>query len=203
MDLYGCTNEMLQIEIVEPDLLTLDIQADFPTEINAINYGDTLLLELQSNAPITQISWTPSELVSCDTCSIVAVAPTNTTLFNVDIQAGVCSTSESLALFVLKDRPVFVPSAFSPNGDNVNDILAISVGSFVKEIKSFAIYTRWGEQLISKSNFMPTNQPLDTNGWDGTLNGNLCDSGVYVYMLEVEFEDGTTEQYKGDITLLK
>ncbi|MDG1297527.1 MAG: gliding motility-associated C-terminal domain-containing protein [Saprospiraceae bacterium] len=203
MDLYGCTNEMLQIEIVEPDLLTLDIQADFPTEINAINYGDTLLLELQSNAPITQISWTPSELVSCDTCSIVAVAPTNTTLFNVDIQAGVCSTSESLALFVLKDRPVFVPSAFSPNGDNVNDILAISVGSFVKEIKSFAIYTRWGEQLISKSNFMPTNQPLDPNGWDGTLNGNLCDSGVYVYMLEVEFEDGTTEQYKGDITLLK
>ena len=57
--------------------------------------------------------------------------------------------------------------------------------------------------LDLKNNFVPTNQPLDPNGWDGTLNGNLLDSGVYVYMLEVEFEDGTTEQYKGDITLLK
>jgi gliding motility-associated-like protein len=203
MDLNGCTNDMLQIDITEPPLLTADIEADFTTGLNAINYGDSILLEVQSNAPITEISWSPSAFVSCDTCSIVMVAPTNTMIFNVDIQAGVCSASESLTLFVLKDRPVFIASAFSPNGDNINDILAVTAGAFVKEVKSFQIFTRWGELLHSKSNFVPTNQALDPNGWDGYLNGRVCNNGVYVYMIEIEFEDGTTELYKGDVTLMK
>ena len=203
MDLNGCTNDDLQIEITEPPLLTLDIEADFPTEINGIYYGDTLILSLDSNAPITDISWSPSNLVSCDTCSIIAVGPTSTTIFNVAIQAGVCSASESLTLFVLKDQPVFVPSAFSPNGDNVNDILAVTAGDFVREVRHFSIYTRWGEVVHFKDNFIPTNLPNDPNGWDGTLNGQLLDNGVYVYILEVEFEDGTVESFQGDFTLLK
>lgn len=203
MDLNGCTNDDLQIEITEPPLLTLDIEADFTTNLNAINYGDTLILSLDSNAPITDISWSPSDLVSCDTCSIVAVGPTSTTIFNVNIQAGVCSTSESLTLFVLKDQPVFVPSAFTPNGDNVNDILSITAGAFVRKIKHFSIYTRWGEVLHFKEGFVPTNQPNDPNGWDGTLNGSLLGNGVYVYILEVEFQDGTVESFKGDFILYK
>ena len=50
---------------------------------------------------------------------------------------------------------MFVPSAFSPNGDNVNDILAIT-GNFVREVKHFSIYTRW-EVVHFKDNFIPTN----------------------------------------------
>jgi len=89
---------------------------------------------------------------------------------------------------------IHVPSAFSPNGDNLNETLTIIVG---KDIKAFTIhiYDRWGNRIISSSE--------KTFEWDGTQNGILCNSGVFAYMLEVTYDDGHGELLSGNITLLR
>lgn len=89
---------------------------------------------------------------------------------------------------------IHVPSAFSPNGDNLNETLTIVVG---KDILAFTlhIYDRWGNKILSSSD-----KALE---WDGTFNGQLCNTGVYPYMLEVKFDDGHAELRQGNITLLR
>jgi gliding motility-associated-like protein len=92
------------------------------------------------------------------------------------------------------DRRVFVPNAFSPNGDNNNDVLYVKVGKDVMGI-DFRIFDRWGKQVFNSNKLM--------EGWNGKLYGRLCDLGNYQYVLKVRFRDQKTETYTGDITLIK
>ncbi|MCR9171270.1 MAG: CotH kinase family protein [bacterium] len=89
---------------------------------------------------------------------------------------------------------IHVPSAFSPNGDMHNDELMVIVGTDVVNY-TIRIYDRWGNLIIESS---------DHNfAWDGTHNNIQCNSGVYAYMLEVEFDNGSAELREGNITLLR
>ncbi len=89
---------------------------------------------------------------------------------------------------------IHVPSAFSPNGDNNNDELMVIVGTDVVNY-TIRIYDRWGNLIVESSepNF----------AWDGLHNNIECNSGVYAYMLEVVFANGTAELREGNITLLR
>lgn len=89
---------------------------------------------------------------------------------------------------------IYVPSAFSPNGDKQNETLSIIVGIDVVAF-TIHIYDRWGNHIISSSE--------KTFEWDGYHNGELCNSGVFPYMLEVTFDDGHAELLSGNITLLR
>jgi gliding motility-associated-like protein len=88
---------------------------------------------------------------------------------------------------------IFVPNAFTPNGDGKNDIVYVHN----EEIKSltFTIYDQWGELL-----FMSTDK---SNGWDGTYKGNKEPVGVYVYYVKAIMNDGHEVNQKGTITLLR
>ncbi len=89
---------------------------------------------------------------------------------------------------------IHIPSAFSPNGDNNNDVFSMVIG---KDVVAFTIhiYDRWGNHIISSSE--------KDFEWDGTHNGTLCNSGVFAYMLEATFDDGHGELLSGNITLLR
>ena len=75
---------------------------------------------------------------------------------------------------------VFMPNAFSPNGDGENDILKVE-GRTVEELY-LAIYNRWGELVFETSN--------PTGGWDGVYNGELSEPDVYGYYLKVKCTNG-------------
>ena len=87
------------------------------------------------------------------------------------------------------------------HGDVVNDQLQISVGSFVDNITTFQIYDRWGTKVYELNNFLPAQS--GSMYWDGRFEGQNCQSGVYVYYMEVEMIDGTKEIVKGDIALTR
>jgi gliding motility-associated-like protein len=87
-----------------------------------------------------------------------------------------------------------IPSAFSPNGDMNNDELVVIVGKDVVNY-TIRIFDRWGNQMIESSDH--------SFAWDGTHNEIQCNSGVYAYMVEVLFENGTAELREGNITLLR
>lgn len=87
-----------------------------------------------------------------------------------------------------------VPNAFSPNGDNVNDKFEIfSECSFTKF--DLRIFDRWGMQVFASQN--PNNQ------WDGTLRGTPLKTGVYIWRLAYEADDGSSGTLSGDCTLLR
>lgn len=88
---------------------------------------------------------------------------------------------------------IFVPNAFSPNGDNQNDTLFIYGGCI--DFMQFEIYSRWGEQV-----FIST---VETNGWDGTWRGKPCEAGVFTYVLRGQTTDGEPIEMQGNINLIR
>lgn len=88
---------------------------------------------------------------------------------------------------------IFIPNAFSPNGDGVNDLLRFS-GKYVVSFH-LAVYSRWGEKVFETN---------DINSfWDGRYNGTNCLPGVYTYYCKVKCEAGYENLLKGDITLIR
>ena len=100
-----------------------------------------------------------------------------------------------------RNRNIYIPNVFSPNGDDKNDYFGTFAGVGVKSINFIRIFDRWGELLFQTENLVPSGDP--SAGWDGTFRGKPVETGVYVYIVEVSFEDGIKLLYRGDITLAR
>jgi gliding motility-associated-like protein len=121
----------------------------------------------------------------------------NITINVRSIGATACQTSSNATLTASSNNPMgnnlYVPNTFTPNGDGKNDIF-YAYGSAVAKF-NLRVYNQWGE-------FIFESQDLG-RGWDGTYRGSLQPNGVYVYYIDVTFNDGTSKIVKGTITLLR
>ncbi|MBB6111408.1 gliding motility-associated C-terminal domain-containing protein [Mucilaginibacter lappiensis] len=88
---------------------------------------------------------------------------------------------------------LFIPNAFTPNGDGNNDILYV-YGTTISTL-TLSIYDQWGELQFKSTN--------KASGWDGTYKGNKQPVGVYVYYVEATMNDGQVIKKKGTVTLLR
>lgn len=106
-----------------------------------------------------------------------------------------CYDSAFVTVKVFKTNPyVFVPSAFTPNGDGRNDVIRpIAVG--VQQIKYFRIYNRWGQMIFHTTTNM--------KGWDGTISGTPQGSNVFVWMVSAIDYTGKPIFLKGTVTLIR
>lgn len=142
-------------------------------------------------------AWQPSDEMDNPTAQSTTAKVDQNKSFTVTISDGVCSKSASVEVFVYDfvcDRPgVYVPNAFSPNGDGENDVLYVR-GPVISEFV-FRVFNRWGQLM-----FESTNQNV---GWDGTYKGKLVDPDTYDYYLDVICVDGQENLLKGNITLLR
>jgi gliding motility-associated-like protein len=104
-----------------------------------------------------------------------------------------CRDSAQQGIRVRVRENIYIPNAFSPNGDNVNDYFFVD-GANISNIK-MVIFDRWGEILVrtEDKNFK----------WDGTFKGDKCQQGVYGYFVTTKGANGTENEYKGTITLVK
>lgn len=88
---------------------------------------------------------------------------------------------------------IYIPSAFSPNGDGKNDFFRPILNNVT--ILEFSVYNRYGERVhISNSN---------DRGWDGKFNGEPCDLDVYFYKLKCSILGKEQPLMKGDVTLVR
>ncbi len=94
----------------------------------------------------------------------------------------------------IKYEGFFVPTAFSPNGDGQNDLLELFIGKDVMNFK-FSIYNRWGELVFETQD--------KSLVWDGTYKSTALNTAVFVYQLDIRFEDGKKERRAGNITLMR
>ena len=142
--------------------------------------------------------WTPSTGLDNPTSNSTSATPNQTTTYYIDVhdQWG-CTWRDSVTLWVIDvicDEPyIYVPNAFTPNGDGKNDILHVK--SNVAYEVDFQIYDRWGELVFATNN-------LD-NGWDGTYRGQKANPGVFVYHLVITCYNKEIFRKKGNITLIR
>jgi gliding motility-associated-like protein len=111
-----------------------------------------------------------------------------------------CEATDEITIFVDSRGQVYIPNAFSPNGDGINDILIVYAGPGVKEINVLKIFDRWGELVYEGYNF-PPNDPL--YGWDGIFRGEPMNPAVFAFFTIVEFINGEKRIIKGDVTLVR
>ena len=196
--------------IWQSDVILLDNPLPFSVRINSektvISVGDSLDLRasFQNNNGNIQYSWTGSSPNTFDCpivlCSSISVKPTvNTTYELYAVDSNGCEASDEINIAVTKNKKIFVPTGFSPNGDGHNDYLLVH-GEEGIIIRSFQLFNRWGE-IVFESNELTPNNPKNT--WDGTYKGQPLNAGVYAWLLEVAFADGTTEILKGSTSLIR
>jgi gliding motility-associated-like protein len=110
-----------------------------------------------------------------------------------------CATSADVRVEVIFEKGLYVPNAFSPNGDGLNDIFTIYGKESNIQIQKLEIFNRWGAPVFQARDFPPNSEV----GWDGFFNGRLMNASVFVWRAEVAFPDGRVELLKGDLTLLR
>lgn len=156
---------------------------------------------IASGNHITRFLWEPSSTLSCDECADPVASPYKTTKYTVKVFTKYnCVDSADVTITVLCDKSqVFIPNTFTPNGDGMNDVFMVR-GNGLSNLKSFRVYSRWGEVLFERTNVTPNDK---ASGWDGTHNGTQLPPDVYVYIAEVYCENGDLLQLKGDVTIIR
>ena len=198
-DVNGCYDETL-FTITSPPEVETAIQGNLK-----VCLGDSTLLTAQTNlafAEIDSIAWMGIDSMDCADCLTQMVRPVVNTTYQVFIQsADGCFKLDSVTVFVEPKKPVYIPSAFSPNNDGINDQFVVyAKANVVTQVKIFQVYDRWGELVFEEENFQPNDPAF---GWDGMFRGDLMNNAVFAYWTEVEFIDGTSQIFEGDVTLVK
>ncbi len=109
--------------------------------------------------------------------------------------AAGCEDTASVTVRVFKTNPqIFVPSAFTPNGDGRNDRFNfVAVG--ISKIEYFRVYNRWGQLVYSSG--------INSYGWDGRIGGKEQGSGTFVWIVQGSDFTGKTVTAKGTVTLIR
>ncbi len=202
VDAAGCQTTLI-FTVKEPIEVTVEVQGNFEGNDPVVNLGDPVTLQIITTPAFSELDsviWLPADLVDCDTCQSNTIYPTLQTTFKVIVDENGCRDEDVITVFVKKDHPIYVPSGFSPNEDGINDKLLIFGGKEVQNIKSFLVFSRWGETVYELYNFQP-NDP--TYGWNGEHRAEKLNSAVFVWFAEVEFIDGKVELFEGEVNLMR
>ncbi len=199
-DANGCTSTV-ELDLTEPE--RLQVRLVFPGGTD-VDEGDEVIVnaDISGGNVIDTLIWNPDSLKTPGSLTGITFPATETRMVTVTVvdELG-CSATDQQMLLVRRERPVYFPNVFSPNGDNNNDLYVIfGDPDMIEEIEEFSIFDRWGEYLYRAENFQP-NDPA--GAWDGIHNGKFLNPQVVVFTAVVKFRDGTTESFKGDITIMR
>lgn len=200
-DANGCTFLSDEVWVGEPEPIEVELG-----ETRAVDYGQSITLEPEIRGGIGELSyeWSPqdSSLLSCFFCLNPEVSPEyQVSLRLVVADADGCTGTGLVTVYPKKDRPIFVPTGFTPNGDNSNDLLLAHARSGVEvTIRYFRVYDRWGELLFEATDFAPNDPGI---GWDGNFRGTPAQAGLYIWHIGVEFPDRNREVFTGQTTLIR
>lgn len=176
-------------------IVKLTVQPPFKVSIT----NDTLAIKgipFQLNCTVaSSYSWSPSSLLSFSDIRNPVITLSNDQQFIVEAKdiAG-CIGRDTILIKVYNGNSYFVPNAFTPNGDGLNDVFhAIPVG--IKHTQYFRVINRYGKTIFE------TNDPF-RKGWDGTYFGIKQSPGTYVWFIKGIDKDGKTIEMKGTVILI-
>jgi gliding motility-associated-like protein len=140
-------------------------------------------------------TWEPDYKISSLISPTVTVSPLKTEQYRViGCNSKRCCANDTVNVIVIEDcGEMYVPTAFSPNGDGTNDVLYVR--GVCLESLNFMVFNRWGEKVFETTDIK--------KGWDGTYKGEEMNTGVFVYRLEGKTYDGKGYSSKGNVTLVR
>ena len=175
--------------ILDPD--TYEVHAGDRLSILVKDIGDSSLSTL----------WSPWDGLQCKDCL------SNVIMSNSDRQYTIIGTTRyhCLDTVYLNIRSsgishFRIPNAFTPNGDGLNDFFYVIASKDVVSVDRFEIYGNWGDKVFDKINGRPNDY---SSGWDGTFKGKLVPTGTYVYNITLSMTNGTKENHKGTVTVIR
>ena len=198
----------IQIEDADGCIFQIEAQLETPSPIEldlgesqTVSLGDSIQLEFTSNFLPTKIEWSSSESLSCDTCLNPILNPTTSTSVVLTLMdENGCVIADEVFITVDRNIGIYIPNAFSPNKDGINDVFSIYTNNSVSKIIAFRIFNRWGDLLHEVNDVSPNDSELP---WNGAFKGQEVTQGVYIYSLEVERLDGVLEVLGGDFVLIR
>ncbi|MCS6982011.1 MAG: gliding motility-associated C-terminal domain-containing protein, partial [Flavobacteriales bacterium] len=139
------------------------------------------------------VTWDPEFYLSCTSCNVPFANPVRDTRYTITVQdANGCKASADVMVHVIKVGP-FIPTAFTPTGDNKNEVFRVIDYGVTKT--QISIYDRWGNLVYYSEDLY--------EGWDGRINGDKAAPGVYTYRILTTYVDGKTKEYLGHLTLVR
>jgi gliding motility-associated-like protein len=196
-DGHNCFTDTAYVSVVVNPKPTIQLGPDLTLATGTIYSFNPVT----TKGPFVLWQWTPATNLSCSSCPDPSATIKNDITYEVLIENVFgCTATDSINIKTFcEESQVFIPNAFSPDGDGINDILMVRAKG-VGYINSFRIFTRWGELIFEKSNFPPN---IPAHGWDGKIRGVTGPAEVYVYTVEVTCDNMQTYTFKGNISILK
>ncbi|MBL1233510.1 MAG: hypothetical protein CMD31_08080 [Flavobacteriales bacterium] len=192
---YGTSSVIDTITVSDPAIITAysDTTITFGTNVTLTAQATDTSGNIISGGTYT---WSPINNLTCVLCQTTTVIqPTDTSIYIVAYEAeNGCIVYDTVTVNVDMQFNIGVPSAFTPNGDGTNDLLLVR-GEIGIESLTFSIYNRYGQEVFFTSE--------KTEGWDGTHNSNPVNPGVFVYYVKATMLDGTIQELKGNVTLIR
>ncbi len=184
--------------LTQPEAFSVNAGAD-----QTVLIGQTV--QLNGNAAsfngIIGYFWQPDFHLSCTACQNPEATPdTTTTYILMAMDGDSCVGFDSVTITVRIGVQVFIPTAFTPNNDGLNDYFEMNLlGAEKLEV---AVFSRWGERIYYNPN---QHNGFYNNGdaWDGKKDGKLLPYDTYVYQINVDFVNNTKDTYTGTVTLMK
>lgn len=168
-----------------------------------LELDDELTIDLGQTAPLspnyigpnpTSVVWFPIEDVDCPNCLDTETEPLETTLFNLEITITQNCIIRDSILIIVNPTGLFLPTAFSPNADGVNDVFRPLNNNL--QSYTLSVYNRWGELVFRTDDF--------TQGWDGTYKGLNAEIGVYSFAAEYKLDNQPNSlSMTGNLTLIR
>ncbi len=196
-DIKGCINRATFV-VDEPEPLLVDAGRD-----TTINLGETIQIFASHTPPGSSVlyTWLVTDSLDCVNCPDPISRTPGTTSYVIQVQdENGCIALDTITIRVNVVRPIHAPNIFSPNEDGQNDFFGLFGGSAVARVEELTVFDRWGGKVYQ-------GRGLEINrydvGWDGTLDGNKLETGVYTWIAQVLFIDGVLVPFTGDITLLR
>ena len=186
---------------------TIPVVVYEPLPVVAEVTPDTVILEPGQNKQVTvsylnagnnvEFSWSPAIGLSCIDCPNPTINTYQPGVYTVTVStindSAVCYGSATLWVEILGHPPIFIPDAFSPNGDGNNHVFMI-YGESIKTV-DMRIFNRWGELVYETEN--------QYKGWDGMYKGQIQQPGVFVYEATITFLDNSQTQKNGSVALIR
>ncbi|MEO1258022.1 MAG: gliding motility-associated C-terminal domain-containing protein [Bacteroidota bacterium] len=195
----GCEPSLVYFNVVKG----AEIQVSINSDVFEINQGDSiqLLPTIVNGGDSLSILWLDllQNTLSCTDCAAPVARPLESTIYTLFANNELCGDSLTVVLNVDDTRRIYAPTVFSPNDDGINDFYYLQSPD-PAIIHSFKIASRWGE-IIFDTEQMEINIPQ--TGWNGSFKDKRMDTGVYIWMAELEFIDGSRKIMSGDFLLIK
>ena len=201
-DANGCSMDTsARVEVF--DSLGVHILPDRTDTTLALGASLDLGFRMEPLRTVDSVVWTGEGLSSIGS-QLTTATPVEDGVYRVAVTDSYgCTASDSIRIGVGKDYAdrVYVPNAFSPNGDGVNEWFGVDVNqAAVRNINFLRVFNRWGTVVYECSDCPAGNAGT---GWDGRIGGQPATAATYLWLAEIEFADGRREVFSGDVSLLR